>query len=348
MAKKYDIDIDSFIGDWNCNKRNIKRQLNDLGEKEITVRVNSLGGDVDTALDIAAQFEAHGNIVCDLYAFNASAATILTMGAKKVRMHENGMYLIHKAMVWVDEFGHMNEDDLDIIIEKLKNKQQDSAVVTLNIAKMYAKKSGKSIQEILNLMKQERWLDADTAKDWGFVDETFTGAIPAKKQMDIAAMLNSADLPLPDNFSETEKESESLTRKDFINEIITGIKNFFTNDKSENMSKTTIQAALVLAILNLESMEATDGNVSLTSDQITEIENAIAGKNGEIDTLKNQLAAKETEIANLKTEMENQKNAPGDTTREVNKENDEIANEDEGVFDNSVIESAKALYDALP
>ena len=347
MAKKYDIDIDSFIGDWNCNKRNVKRQLNDLGEKEITVRVNSLGGDVDTALDIAAQFEAHGNIVCDLYAFNASAATILTMGAKKVRMHENGMYLIHKAMVWVDEFGHMNEDDLDIIIEKLKNKQQDSAVVTLNIAKMYAKKSGKTIQEILNLMKQERWLDANAAKEWGFVDETFFGSIPAKKQPDMVEMLNIANLPIPENFSQEENESEPQGKS--WTDLLNYLRNIFSNHKPENqMNKTMIQAALLLSILNVENLEATDGNVSLTSDQITEIENAISGKDAEIATLKNQLSQKETEIANLKTEIENKKNAPGDTTRDVNKDNDEIDNDDEYVFDNSAVEAAKALYDALP
>ena len=114
------------------------------------------------------------------------------------------------------------------------------------------------------------------------------------------------------------------------------------------MSKTTLQAALLLAILNVENLEATDGNVSLTSDQITEIENAISGKDAEIATLKNQLSQKETEIANLKTEIENKKNAPGDTTRNVNKDNDNIDNDDEGVFDNSAVEAAKALYDALP
>jgi len=350
MAKKYDIDIDSFIGDWNCNKRNIKRQLNDLGEKEITVRVNSLGGDVDTALDIAAQFEAHGQIVCDLYAFNASAATILTMGAKKVRMHENGMYLIHKAMIWVDEFGHMNEDDLDIIIEKLKVKQQDSAIVTLNIAKMYAKKTGKSIQKILNLMKEGRWLNADTAKEWGFIDEIFSGSIPAKKEIGMVEMLNFADLPIPENFIDEETSENEDQNDKLMKNILNFFRNIYSNHKPENqMNKTMIQAALVLAILNLENLEATDGNVSLTSDQITEIENAINGKNSEIDTLKQQLAEKETEIANLNAEIENKKKAPGDTTNNVPKKNDEVVEKDEvKTFDNSIVESAKELYNSIP
>ena len=352
MAKKYDIDIDSFVGGWTCNKRGIKNQLNELGEKEITVRVNSLGGDVDTAIDIASQFEAHGNIVCDLYAFNASSATILTLGAKKIRMHENGMYLIHKAMIWVDEFGHMNEDDLDNLIEKLKNRQQDSAVVTLNLARMYAGKSGKTVQEILNLMKQEIWLNAETAKQWGFVDEIFSGSIPANKQADIVEMLNCADLPIPENFQAKEESDESVTisRKDFMSEIITGIRNIFSNNnKTEpEMEKTLINAALLAAILNVQEFEAVENKVELTAEQITALENAISAKNSEVDQLKKELSAKNEEITGLNNQIKNKKAAPGDNTRDVNKENDEIIDEESTTFDNSVIESAKKLYDMIP
>lgn len=348
MAKNYDIDIDSFIGSFTCNKRGIKKQLADLGDKEITVRVNSLGGDVDTALDIAAQFEDHGRITCDLYAFNASAATIFPMVAKKVRIHENGMFLIHKAMVWVDEFGRMNEDDLDTLIEKLKGMQQDSAVVTLNIAKIYVKKTGKPIQDILNLMKQERWLDAATAKEWGFVDEIFNGSVPAKKQTGIVEMMNLADLPVPENVGVDYDEDDQHSEK-----LMTGILNFFrnfypTNKPEIEMNKSVINAALLLAILNVQEFELTDGKVILTSEQIEEIENALLGKKNEIEQLTNQLTEKSTKISNLETEIQNLNKAPGDDTRDVNNNGDKVLDEDTKAFDDSPVAAAKALFDALP
>lgn len=350
MAKKYDIDIDSFIGGWTCNKRGVKNQLSQLGEKEIIVRVNSLGGDVDTAIDIASQFEAHGNIVCDLYAFNASSATVLTLGAKKVRMHENGMYLIHKAMIWIDEFGYMNEDDLDDLIDKLKNRQQDGAVVTLNLARMYARKSGKPLQDILGLMKQNIWLDAETAKQWGFVDEVFSGSIPVKKQVDIVEMLNCAELPIPTNFQNEETDDTvTISRKDFMSEIFSGIRNIFSNNKTEpEMEKKVINAALLGAILNVERFEEVENKVELTAEQITGIENAISALNSEVEKLKKDLAGKESEIADLNTQLENKNSAPGDSTREVKKENDEIVDDESPSFDNSVAESARKLYDLIP
>lgn len=357
MAKKYDIDIDSYIGSWTCNKKAVKYYLNELGEKEVTVRVNSLGGDVDTAIDIASQFEAHGNITCDLYSFNASAATVLTMGAKKVRMHENGMYLIHKAMVWVNEWGYMNEDSLEEVIEKLKSTKQDSAVITLNLARMYAKKSGKDIKDILNLMKKESWLDAQTAKEWGFVDEVFSGSIPSKKQEDVVEMLNCAELPIPENYktkedekSQPEDDSINISRKDFMGEIISGIKNIFTNKtEPEKMSKKVIQAALIAAILNVENIEAVDDKIEFTQEDLTKIDNAIEALNEKITTLENSVSEKETEITNLKQQIEAKNAAPGDTTKDANKKDDQSVDEDETVyFDNSAIESAKNLFNMIP
>lgn len=367
MAKKYDIDIDSYIGGWTCNKKAIKYYLNDLGDKEITVRVNSLGGDVDTAIDIAAQFEAHGNIICDLYAFNASAATVLTMGAKKIRMHENGMYLIHQATVWVDEWGYMNEDDLDDVIEKLKNTKQDSAIITLNLAKMYAKKSGKDIKDILNLMKQGIWLNADTAKEWGFVDEVFSGAVAAKKQEEVIEMLNCAELPIPKSFqgenssqaSETnqteqikiEEENINISRKDFMKELVSNIKNIFTNNKTglEKMNKKTIQAALIAAILNIENIEAIDDKVEFSTEEISLIENAISALNEKIKDLEKSVTDKETEIANLNEQIKVKNDAPGDTTKPATKKDDQNIDEDDtAYFDNSIVESAKNLFNLIP
>lgn len=358
MAKKYDIDIDSYIGGWTCNKRAVKYYLNELGEKEVTVRVNSLGGDVDTAIDIASQFEAHGNITCDLYAFNASAATILTLGAKKVRMHENGMYLIHKAMVWVSEFGYMNEDSLSDLIEKLRNSKQDSAVITLNLASMYAKKSGKDIKDILNLMKQETWLDSKTAKEWGFVDEIFTGSISAKKQENVVEMLNCAELPIPENYKakdpeqiNSEEDILSASRKDFMGELVSSIKNIFTNNKNETetMSKKAIQAALVAAILNVEIIEAVNDKVEFSPEDLSKIENSISGLNEKIENLTKSVTEKENEISNLKKQVENKDSAPGDTTNAAKPNDDQSVDEDKiAYFDNSTIESAKNLFNMIP
>ncbi|MDR0686917.1 MAG: ATP-dependent Clp protease proteolytic subunit, partial [Dysgonamonadaceae bacterium] len=89
MAKHYDIDIDNGIGTWTNSKYTVKQALYKRKSEPVLVRVNSLGGSVDDGVDIAAQFESHGNITCELFSFVASAATVLTLGAKHVRMHQD-------------------------------------------------------------------------------------------------------------------------------------------------------------------------------------------------------------------------------------------------------------------
>ena len=73
----YSISIDSHIGPWGYSKNYIRSQMSGLKNKPVNVRVSSLGGSVDDALDIRQQFLDHGNVTCYLYGYVASAATIL-------------------------------------------------------------------------------------------------------------------------------------------------------------------------------------------------------------------------------------------------------------------------------
>lgn len=351
MAKKsYNLEIDSYVGDWNCNNRIVKQAL--AKSEEIIVLVNSLGGDVNTAINIATQFEYHGNVRCELVSFNASAATLLTLGAKTVAMHENSMYLIHKAMMWVDEFGYMNEDNIEELINKLKTKQENAAVVTATIAQMYAKKTDKPIQDILNLMKEEKWLNAETAKEWGFIDEIFGGSVSKQKKSNVVDMLNKAELPLPEGFEniqetdETEEDSNESFFKKFINYCRNEFSNSHKDEKMMNMTKIT---AVFLAALFSRDIEAVENKVEFTKEEIDQIENAFSEKDTKITNLESSVSEKDTEIANLKNQIENLKKAPGDTTNGAGKDKDDILDDEENdkTFDNSIVESARNLYNSL-
>jgi ATP-dependent protease ClpP protease subunit len=260
MANSYVIDIDGFIGEWTSSKYWIKQQLSKNQGKSVAVRVNSLGGLVDDAIDIAAQFEAHGNITVDLFSFNASAATILTLGAAKVRAHSNSLYLIHKALSWVNEWGYMNEDEIAKAIESLKSEQKRNEAITLTIAKMYSKRTGKTLDEIYRLMKEEKWLTAEEAKAAGFVDEIFEDA--AIKPVNIhegkmAALFDAAQLPRPaaNNVS--------------LNNI--SMKRIFTS---------------VNELLQVEGIEFSEGKCTLTEEQMRVINLALAAEDAGVEEQK--------------------------------------------------------------
>lgn len=326
----YQIDFDGYIGDYYNGRKWVKNKLAENKNKAVFVRANSLGGSVNDALDIAAQFEAHGDVTVDMFSFNASATTVLTLGANKVRAHADSLYLIHKVMSWVDAWGMMNEDNIQDLIDQLEKEKKENEKITLVLARKYAAKTGKSITEILNLMKQETWLNANEAKEWGFVDEVF-GKATGKVNFtdDMKEKFNVAELPMPRIMS-NQDESKSLLEKledfknDFKNDILSLIgKN---NDKSSKNDNPVINMKKewthINALLEVEGIESKDGKINLTEDQLKKLNDAIQSANEAKTTAENSLTDKTKEYDQLKTDYDNLKGSAGDTTDPVNKDSD--------------------------
>lgn len=360
MAKKYNIDIDSFLGDWGYSKRYVKNKIAEAGSAPVLVRVNSLGGSVDHALDISAQFEAHGNVTVELFSFNASAATVFPLGAKKVRIHENAMYLIHKVLAWVDKWGMMNEDDIEQAIQDLQKLKNDNEKMTLNLAAMYSKKSGKPIKDILNLMKEEKWLTANEAKEWGFVDEVFSEAktMTAEINDDLTEKFNAFGLPTPVRETPTQTaeqpESNEHKSKAIISGVVEGIKeifNFSSNNKITNTMNKTFTA--VMALLAIDAIEFKNGKTEISEDQVkavneklTNLETDKTNLETEKSGLQAKLTEKDTEIANLKLEIEKLNGKPGDETTPVKKDVDGTpASEPENNF--AHLKAAREMFDLV-
>lgn len=352
MAKKYNIDIDSFLGDWGYSKRYVKNKIADAGAAPVLVRVNSLGGSVDHALDIAAQFEAHGNVTVELFSFNASAATVFPLGAKKVRMHENSMYLIHKVLAWVQQWGMMNEDDIEKVIQDLTKLKNDNEKMTLNLASMYAKKSRKPIKDILNLMKEEKWLTANEAKEWGFVDEVFSESKtqPAEITDELTEKFNAFGLPNPVREISTPTaptaqptDTDDKSAKHIITGVVDGIKeifNFSSNNKitkEMNKSFTAVMALLAIAAIEFKNgkAEISEDQVKLVNDKLTNLETDKTNLETEKSDLQAKLTEKDTEIANLNLEIEKLNKKPGAETPPVVKPTDasKTGGESENNFD---------------
>ena len=285
MAQKI-IVIDGYIGPYGYSKQFIRNELAGNGKNPVTVKISSLGGSVDDAISIFDQFVEHGNVTAELSAFVASSATLVSLGAKTVRMNENSFYLIHKAMNWVDEWGTMNEDEIDALIMKLEAQKQQLAKITLQLAKMYVKKTGKTLDEIISLMKQESWLTAEEAKAWGFVDEVFIPEVAVNylDNLQMVAMITGNGFPEPPRKSKAPVAEREAVEAD-EESLFTRIWNKILNKQQEITPKNKVdmkkQFLNVNKVLNVEALEATEEGVFLNEAQLELVENQIA----QIDTL---------------------------------------------------------------
>lgn len=170
MAKRtYDIEIDSYIG-YPISKKYIREELARCGNRPVTVRINSYGGDVCTALDIRQQFLDHGDVTCYVFGMTASAATILATGAKKLYMGRHAFMLLHQCSMLVDKWDWLNADELESTIEELKKTCTDLHKLDMCAASLYAKRAGCEPEKMHEVMVDAQWLNADECLGLGLVD----------------------------------------------------------------------------------------------------------------------------------------------------------------------------------
>lgn len=139
--------------------------LQELGGKDILLRINSPGGDVFQAQAIYSLLNAYqGDVQCHIDGICASAATVVACAASKITMPQNALFMIHNPAIAM--MGMVAADDLEKA-KSMLDKVRDS------ILTVYTKRTdGKlSEEEISTLMDAETWMDAEEAKEHGFIDE---------------------------------------------------------------------------------------------------------------------------------------------------------------------------------
>lgn len=132
----------------------------DPAVNEITVRVNSPGGDVFDGIAIYNRLKQHkAKIIVHIDGLAASIASIIALAGDEVHMGEGALFMIH--LPWTGVLG--NRNDLENTINRLMDVEEQ-------LVGIYAKKTGLDRQEIRAMLEAETWLDADQAMEKGFVD----------------------------------------------------------------------------------------------------------------------------------------------------------------------------------
>lgn len=135
------------------------------GDGDITVWINSPGGDVFAAAQIYNMLmDYKGNVTVKVDALAASAASVIAMAGTTVQMSPVAMMMIHNPMtIAIGDSDEMKRAGsmLDEVKESIMNA--------------YEIKTGLSRNELSNLMNAESWFNARKAIELGFADEILFG-----------------------------------------------------------------------------------------------------------------------------------------------------------------------------
>ena len=276
---KYDFEIVGDIGYGFGSKAYVAAKLKELKGKAVNVRMNSLGGNVGDALDIVARFQEHGNVTIHMKGMNASAATVIAMGAKKICMDKNGVMLIHNCLNVVLELGWMNANEIQEAIERLKTQAEDQAVIDRVIASVYSNRTGKTFDEIKEVMDRGGWLTSEDCLKLGLVDE-ICDETKGEAKAQFAARANFAELQMAYNLPDLP--AMTLEQK-LTNTLI----------KTEESMRKFFDS--VLAWFGIEAMaEVTDEQMDGVLAQVEQKHNEMKGA---LDTANATIAERDQTIA---------------------------------------------------
>lgn len=152
----------------------VKKAIKSAGKDEITFVINSPGGEIGAGSEMWYMINSYEQkTYADIVGYACSAASYLAMGADVVRMAPTALMMIH--LVSGDASGNCNAMEKEASTLRVADKA---------ISNAYKLKTGKSNEELLALMEQETWMDAEKAKELGFID-SIIGAENEMKAMPI-------------------------------------------------------------------------------------------------------------------------------------------------------------------
>lgn len=157
---KAEIRIDDEIGGWGITAKDFVKELTALDVEEISLHINSPGGDVFDGVAIYNALRMHSaKVTVFVDSLAASAASFIAQAGDEVIMLRNAEMMIHdaSALAWGNEAELLKTAG---ILDRISN----------NIADIYSQRAGESVETWRAIMREEMWYSADEAVTAGLAD----------------------------------------------------------------------------------------------------------------------------------------------------------------------------------
>lgn len=154
------IALSGHVG-WELTAEDIRAELKDAKGGDVEFHVNSPGGFVFEGIEIfniIRDYEGHTE--ARIIGLAASMMSYIVLAADKVSAYDNATFMIHNAIAFA--IGSHND------MRKVANTLESLSNI---LAKAYAIKTGKSLDEIKALMDDTTFLFGDEILHEGFIDE---------------------------------------------------------------------------------------------------------------------------------------------------------------------------------
>lgn len=152
------------------------RDLEELSaKKNITVHINSVGGDLYSGIAIYNRLKSlPANVVTVNDGLAASAGSLIFQAGNTRKVHSGSNIMVHQAMGLL--YGYYQTKDLKDVIKQLDAGNK----AAVNI---YAEASGREPEAMKAMVDKETWLTGQEAVDAGLADEVIESETPVSMSL---------------------------------------------------------------------------------------------------------------------------------------------------------------------
>lgn len=253
--------------------------------KELNVVINSGGGSVFSASEIYTELKKFaGNVKVEIVGVAASAASVIAMAGTHIAMAPTGQLMIHNAM-------NSAEGDYRVMNHNSDFLQK----VNRSIMNAYISKTGKTVEELKQLMDAETWMTAQEAKEAGFIDE-----IMFESEVGAVASMNMPELSggmLPEEVINRMRELLASQEKGISVVNSVGVQQNIKEGVNKKMDLQELKNQYPELVEQIRN-EAKEEAIAAERKRIQEIENiAVPGAEEIINKAKFETGATAGEVA---------------------------------------------------
>ena len=179
-----EIGDDGWLG--GIGAKEFADQVNGLDVEELAVHINSPGGDWADGVAMHTTLVRHpAKVTVTVDGLAASAASFVAMAGDEIEIAKGAFMMIHNP--WTIAMGDARE---------LRAAAENLDKITDSVVRMYVDRTGQDKQNVVDLLNEETWLNAEDAVELGFAtsimdqeavtvacDESYFAAIPEEAKI---------------------------------------------------------------------------------------------------------------------------------------------------------------------
>ena len=137
-------------------------------KNSITVRINSVGGDLDAGVAIYNRLKEMNNVTTIVDGLAASAASIILQAGAVRQVYSSSQVMVHGASIGLCDY--YNAQALQGMLDMVKAADEQ-------VVNVYAERTGESPTKLKHMVEATTWMTGQDAVDKGFADEVISGQV---------------------------------------------------------------------------------------------------------------------------------------------------------------------------